>query len=131
MGYQMVLTGLICMFGNIPNQGRFLDRVHFFSSGLYMLDHILPFQLLRVRISYQVAFCASFCFMSVMFVLKDRAYHACGLPPHVDLPVPKRNEIIEKAPFALRRQLWWTELGFMVFENRIFTIFVSSMCSGL
>mmetsp|Transcript_41094 Transcript_41094/g.92625 ORF Transcript_41094/g.92625 Transcript_41094/m.92625 type:complete len:228 (+) Transcript_41094:49-732(+) len=130
-GYQMIVTGLITMFGNVPNQGRFLDRVHFIGSGAYMLDHLVLFQLLRAKASYQLAFCASFCLMTASFVAKNRACRDCGIVPHVDLPVQKRNEVLERAPPAKRRLLWWTELGFMFFENAIFTIFISSMRSGL
>uniref|UniRef100_A0A7S1Q1K5 Uncharacterized protein n=1 Tax=Alexandrium catenella TaxID=2925 RepID=A0A7S1Q1K5_ALECA len=129
---QMVATGVLTMFVyNEPEQGRFSDLVHFFGTGAYMVDHVVLLWLLNTRRAYCWSFFGSFGLMSLALYWKKRICRRCALGPESETPREKWQEQLAAMAPGLRRQLWLAELTFMVFENSLFTTFVSGMGSGL
>mmetsp|Transcript_4389 Transcript_4389/g.8872 ORF Transcript_4389/g.8872 Transcript_4389/m.8872 type:complete len:232 (+) Transcript_4389:57-752(+) len=129
---QMVATGVLTMFVyNEPGQGRLSDFVHFWGAGAYMLDHVALLWLLNTKREYCWSFFGSFGIMSAALYWKKRIHRRCGLGNEGETPLEKWREQLAALAPGVRRQLWWSELLFMVFENSLFTAFVSGMRSGL
>jgi hypothetical protein len=130
---QMVGTGIVTTFICGVGQGKISNRVHFVGALFYMLDHILLLNLLNTARRYQVGFYTSFALMAAAITRSKELASAVGLGiEEAELwDETTRRQQIAKAPVKLRDQLWWTELYIMVFENALFTSFISGMTSGL
>eukprot|EP00658_Telonema_sp_P-2_P060780 TRINITY_DN49601_c0_g1_i2.p1 TRINITY_DN49601_c0_g1~~TRINITY_DN49601_c0_g1_i2.p1 ORF type:complete len:241 (+),score=53.93 TRINITY_DN49601_c0_g1_i2:50-724(+) len=128
---QMVATGVVCTFICAIGQSEKMDKVHFLTAGLYMLDHILLIDLIGVDWRFRLAFYASFGTMVVALRQKKRIEKQAALPSEGDVGNVELERLRStRLDTQAHRDMWWYELIVMVCENGLFSAFVSGMTSN-
>ena len=129
---QMIATGIVATWLFPVGKSEAVDRVHFVTSALYMIDHICLLQLLGIRSIYKVGFYLSFLLMATALFFRKKMEQLARLPSEGDVDNNQLEALREmqlKGP--AKRKLWWLEGAVMFFENSLFFSFVSGMTSGM
>lgn len=119
---QMFATGVVCTWIAALDQNAILDKVHFATAGLYMFDHSVLCELVAMRRPFKIGYYGSFSLMLIALA----AFKGFGIDSEAQV-----GGLLKTLSPQRRRLFWWIELAVMIFENALFTFFLSGLVSGL
>jgi len=109
--FQMIVTGITAVFLFPVGVDAATDRVHFVSSLLYMIDHIIMFYYVGTTLPYRLAFYMSFAIMVVCFGIITRLEKQYGIASESDANAEIVNMQRRAMPPHAQRVMWWADLG--------------------
>ena len=128
---QMILTAGVTAWSNRPGQSWHRDMIHMLAAVLYIADHVVFMELLAITSFYKSCFFASFLIAGMSLYWGRAVKVSAGVPLKYASSASEWYMLLGKLPVTLSKQLWCSEMCFMLAENLIFTSFVLGLTSGL
>ena len=76
---KMILVGITAVMVCPVGQGELSDKIHFFASAVYMIDHVFMGQLLNIPYIYMISFYIYFAGLAISLAIRNSIYEKNGL----------------------------------------------------
>ena len=128
---QMFATGVVSTWICPIGRSVKIDTIHIVGSALYIIDHIVLMQVLRMKRIHQLGFYGCFALLVAALYRRKSLEKQHGLPSEGDVDNKELERAKSKLTLEDQRKLWWYELAVMIFENGVFVAFTTGITSGL